>query len=77
MQVFVAAVAKRKQVCPSTPALPGTISSRATHEISVNTTNIRRINKFRYVGILGKFSLLFCTTYKLNYSNGYDLIKFT
>jgi hypothetical protein len=47
MQVFVAAVTKRKQVCPSTPALPAIVSSGATHEMSVNTNNIRRINKFR------------------------------
>ncbi|XP_062182612.1 protein NRT1/ PTR FAMILY 4.4-like [Phragmites australis] len=43
-KVFVAAVTKRKQVCPST----ATVQAIATHEMSVNT-NIRRINKFRFL----------------------------
>ncbi|KAF8730722.1 hypothetical protein HU200_016584 [Digitaria exilis] len=46
-KVFVAAVTKRKQVCPSTATVQAIASVTATHEMSVNTTNIRHINKFR------------------------------
>jgi hypothetical protein len=44
--VFVAAVTKRKQVCPSTATVQA-IASVSAHEMSVNPTNIRHINKFR------------------------------
>ncbi|CAO2141314.1 unnamed protein product [Urochloa humidicola] len=44
-KVFVAAVTKRKQVCPSTAAIAGV----TTHDMSVNTQNIRHINKFRFL----------------------------
>nr|CAB3491340.1 unnamed protein product [Digitaria exilis] len=48
-KVFVAAVTKRKQVCPSTATVQAIASVTATHEMSVNTTNIRHINKFRFL----------------------------
>ncbi|KAJ1275237.1 hypothetical protein BS78_05G121200 [Paspalum vaginatum] len=45
-KVFVAAVTKRKQVCPST----ATMQAIAGHDMSVNTTNnICHINKFRFL----------------------------
>nr|TKW00088.1 hypothetical protein SEVIR_8G085900v2 [Setaria viridis] len=47
-RVFVAAVTKRKQVCPSTATVQANASITA-HEMSVNTTNIRHINKFRFL----------------------------
>ncbi|TKW00086.1 hypothetical protein SEVIR_8G085900v4 [Setaria viridis] len=47
-KVFVAAVTKRKQVCPSTATVQANASITA-HEMSVNTTNIRHINKFRFL----------------------------
>ncbi|KQJ88864.1 hypothetical protein BRADI_4g21790v3 [Brachypodium distachyon] len=40
-KVFVAAVTKRKQVCPS--------AGVGAHEIARSSTNIRRINKFRFL----------------------------
>ncbi|KAL6658624.1 hypothetical protein ACP70R_004210 [Stipagrostis hirtigluma subsp. patula] len=47
-KVFVAAVNKRKQVCPATATVQA-IASASAHEMSINTTNIRRINKFRFL----------------------------
>ncbi|RCV37704.1 hypothetical protein SETIT_8G084200v2 [Setaria italica] len=47
-KVFVAAVTKRKQVCPSTATVQANASITA-HEMSVNTTSIRHINKFRFL----------------------------
>ncbi|RLM59125.1 protein NRT1/ PTR FAMILY 4.4-like [Panicum miliaceum] len=47
-KVFVAAVTKRKQVCPSTATVQA-IASVSAHEMSVNPTNIRHINKFRFL----------------------------
>ncbi|CAL4994243.1 unnamed protein product [Urochloa decumbens] len=45
-KVFVAAVTKRKQVCPSTATVQA-IAGVTAHEMSVNTTtNIRHISKF-------------------------------
>ncbi|XP_066339789.1 protein NRT1/ PTR FAMILY 4.4-like [Miscanthus floridulus] len=46
-KVFVAAVSKRKQVCPSTTASVQAIAGVTVHEMSVNTTDICHINKFR------------------------------
>uniref|UniRef100_M8C0X5 Peptide transporter PTR1 n=1 Tax=Aegilops tauschii TaxID=37682 RepID=M8C0X5_AEGTA len=48
-KVFVAAVAERKQVCPSSRATLQGISSTGAHEMRLNTTNICRINKFRFL----------------------------
>ncbi|KAG2556784.1 hypothetical protein PVAP13_8NG152700 [Panicum virgatum] len=47
-KVFVAAATKRKQVCPSTATVQA-IASVTAHEMSVNPTNIRHINKFRFL----------------------------
>jgi hypothetical protein len=47
VQVFVAAVSKRKQVCPSTASTQA-VAGSTVHEMSVNTTDICHINKFRY-----------------------------
>ncbi|GJN13090.1 hypothetical protein PR202_ga31424 [Eleusine coracana subsp. coracana] len=47
-KVLVAAVTKRKQVCPSIPTLQG-MSSAAAHEMPVSTSHVRRINKFRFL----------------------------
>ncbi|CAO1948558.1 unnamed protein product [Urochloa humidicola] len=47
-KVFVAAVTKRKQVCPSTATMHA-IAGVTTHEMSVNAQNIRHINKFRFL----------------------------
>ncbi|KAG0529376.1 hypothetical protein BDA96_05G093500 [Sorghum bicolor] len=44
-KVFVAAVSKRKQVCPSTAS----IAVVTVHDMSVNTTDICHINKFRFL----------------------------
>ncbi|KAL6868326.1 hypothetical protein ACP4OV_015171 [Aristida adscensionis] len=48
-KVFVAAVTKRKQVCPSTATVQAIASATSTHDMSISTTNIRRINKFRFL----------------------------
>ncbi|CAD6257545.1 unnamed protein product [Miscanthus lutarioriparius] len=48
-KVFVAAVSKRKQVCPSTTASVQAIAGVTVHEMSVNTTDICHINKFRFL----------------------------
>ncbi|VAH93753.1 unnamed protein product [Triticum turgidum subsp. durum] len=48
-KVFVAAVAKRKQVCPSSRATVQGMSSTGAHETRLNTTNICRINKLRFL----------------------------
>lgn len=47
-KVFVAAVSKRKQVCPSTASVQS-IAGVTVHEMSVNTTDISHINKFRFL----------------------------
>ncbi|XP_062196884.1 protein NRT1/ PTR FAMILY 4.4-like [Phragmites australis] len=47
-KVFVAAVTNRKQVCPSTTTVQA-ITGPSTHKIPINTTNIRHINKFRFL----------------------------
>ncbi|CAN6362700.1 unnamed protein product [Urochloa humidicola] len=49
-KVFVAAVTKRKQVCPSSATVQA-IAGVTAHEMSVNTTttNIRHISKFRFL----------------------------
>ncbi|CAL4981649.1 unnamed protein product [Urochloa decumbens] len=48
-KVFVAAVTKRKQVCPSTATVQA-IAGVTAHEMSANTTtNIRHISKFRFL----------------------------
>ncbi|KAG2561201.1 hypothetical protein PVAP13_8KG120004 [Panicum virgatum] len=49
-KVFVAAVTKRKQVCPSTATVQAIARVTGTaHEMLVNPTNIRHINKFRFL----------------------------
>lgn len=47
-KVFVAAVSKRKQVCPSTASTQA-VAGSTVHEMSVNTTDICHINKFRFL----------------------------
>ncbi|XP_066336893.1 protein NRT1/ PTR FAMILY 4.4-like isoform X2 [Miscanthus floridulus] len=47
-KVFVAAVSKRKQVCPSTASVKA-IATVTVHDISVNTTDICHISKIRFL----------------------------
>uniref|UniRef100_A0ACD6A2L3 Uncharacterized protein n=2 Tax=Avena sativa TaxID=4498 RepID=A0ACD6A2L3_AVESA len=48
-KVFVAAVTQRKQVCPSSTNGMQPFSGTHAHEMHLDTTNIRRINKFRFL----------------------------
>ncbi|CAM0874901.1 unnamed protein product [Alopecurus aequalis] len=48
-KVFVVAVTQRKQVCPSSTTSMQPFSGIGTSENPLNTTNIRRINKFRFL----------------------------